>query len=109
MTTHPIHKTLYHIQYNFFTIFIIINYVSYIALAVGIQIVSPHYLDYLDYFVKIYIGLFLFVRFNPFNKIVFNDLDRRIAFSAGIFLLMTTFINTLVQKYTKLALSAIDL
>ena len=109
MATHPIHKTLYHIQYNFFTIFIIINYVSYIALAIGIQLVSPDYLSYLQYFVKIYVGLFLFIRFNPFNKIKFNDLDRRIAFSAGIFLLITTIINTLVQKYAKIVLDALDM
>uniref|UniRef100_A0A6C0BBA7 Uncharacterized protein n=1 Tax=viral metagenome TaxID=1070528 RepID=A0A6C0BBA7_9ZZZZ len=106
---HYIHKALYHIQNNAFTLFIILSYISYIGLAIGIQIVSPDSLNKLDYYAKIYVSLFLLYRFNVFNKIKFNDLDRKIAFSAGIFLITTTIINDIIQKYAKVLLNFIDL
>jgi hypothetical protein len=90
-------------------LFIIISYISYIGIAVGVQLVSPESLDNLDYYVKMYVSLFLLFRFNPFQKIKFNELDRKIAFSAGIFLVTTTVINTVVQKYAGALIGLIDL
>jgi len=107
--TKHIHKALYNFQSHILTLFVILTYVSYIGLAVGIQVVSPHNLDTLDYYAKVYVCLFLLYRFNPFRTIEFNELDRKIAFSAGVFLLSTTFINDVIQKYTKIVLTAIDL
>jgi hypothetical protein len=104
-----IHHTLYNVQSHFFNLFIILTYVSYIGIAIGIQIISPHNLHTLDYYVKIYVCLFLLYRFNPFRKIEFNELDRKMAFSAGVFLLSTTFINEFIQRYTQLALNIINL
>ena len=104
-----IHKALYNVQSNALTVFVILTYVSYIGLAIGIQILSPENIDALDYYAKVYVCLFLLYRFNPFRKIEFNELDRKIAFSAGVFLLATTFINDVIQKYTKIGLSALDL
>jgi hypothetical protein len=43
--------------------------------------------------------LFLIIRFNPFRKVQFTELDGRIAFSAGVFLLATTAIDTVVKTY----------
>jgi len=96
-----INKALYYLQNHAFTLFIIFSYLSYIGLAVGIQIISPDNLYQLDYYAKIYVSLFLLYRFNPFNKIKFNNLDRKIAFSAGIFLITTTIIDDIVKKYLK--------
>lgn len=104
-----INRAFYHVQNHAFSIFIIISYISYISLAIGIKIVSPDDLETLDYFAKIYVSLFLLYRFNPFNKIVFNELDRKIAFSAGVFLMTTTVINELVQHYAKVLVNLIDL
>ena len=109
MITHHIKHALYHIQSNLFNIFILTNYLSYIALAIGIKIISPDSLNTLDYYTKIYVSLFLLFRFNPFRKIEFNELDRKIAFSAGIFLITTTVINDIVQKYARTALTLLDL
>ena len=106
---HHIKHTLYTAQSRLFNIFIIISYISYIALAVGIEVISPKNLDTLDYYVKIYICLFLLFRFNPFRKIKFNELDRKIAFSAGLFLLSTTVINVVMQKYSKILIPLLDL
>lgn len=104
-----IHKALYSVQSHALTLFVILTYVSYIGIAIGIQILSPENIDTLDYYAKVYVCLFLLYRFNPFRTIEFNELDRKIAFSAGVFLLATTFINDVIQKYTKIGLSALDL
>jgi len=56
------------------------------------------YYHTIDYYVKIYICLFLLVRFNPFQTIKFNELDRQIAFSAGLVILTTTLLNTYLMK-----------
>ena len=104
-----IHKSLYNFQSHLFTMFIIISYISYIGIAVGIKILSPDSLSKLDYYTQIYVCLFLLYRFNPFRKIQFNELDRKIAFSAGVFLLSTTFINSFIKKYLSIILSFLDL
>ena len=107
--TKHIHTVLYSLQTHIFTIFIVLTYLSYIGIAIGVQILSPDSIDTLDYYTKIYVCLFLLYRFNPFRKIKFNELDRKIAFSAGVFLLSTTFINTFLEKYIKVIMNAIDL
>jgi len=43
--------------------------------------------------------MFLIVRFNPFTRVRFNELDGKIAFSAGVFLLTTTAINSFLEMY----------
>ena len=46
-----------------------------------------------------YVSLFLLYRFNVFRKITFTDLDRKIAFSAGVFLFATTALNQTLTAY----------
>ena len=82
-----------------YDISIYITWALYIAIALGLSTNAPEYLDYLQSFVKIYISLFLIYRFNPFRKVTFTELDSKIAFSAGLILLATTAINTVLQKY----------
>jgi hypothetical protein len=65
----------------------------------GLSTNAPQYLDDLQYYVKMYVSLFLIIRFNPFRKVQFTELDGRIAFSAGVFLLATTAIDTVVKTY----------
>jgi hypothetical protein len=90
---------LYKIQNFWFNIFIFISYLTYILFAIGFFTTAPQYLNKLDYYVKIYVSLFLLWRFNPFRKIQFTELDRKISFSAGIFLLTTTTINEIIIRY----------
>jgi len=54
---------------------------------------QPKYLDKIDYYLKLYICLSLIWRFNYFRKASFNNLDRKIAFNAGLLLLSSTFLN----------------
>jgi hypothetical protein len=82
-----------------FTIFVVISYVSYILFAFGISTNTQKYLNDLDYYVKIYVSLFLIWRFNMFRKINFNEFDKRIAFTSGIFIFTTTALNQILINY----------
>ena len=93
------YQTYKYQEYGFNT-FIIISYTIYILTALGIASISPKYIDTLDFWVKIYISLFLLIRFNGFvGKIKFTELDRKIVFSSGLFLLTTIGVNQLLQNY----------
>jgi len=85
---------LYKIQNIGFNIFIIVSYTLFITANLGLWLNAPKYLEVLDNFVSIYICLFLLYRFNPFTKIgEFTELDRKITFTAGVFLFTTKVIN----------------
>ena len=54
---------------------------------------------FISYYVRIYICLFLIWRFNPLREhYEFTDLDRKIAFSAGLFILSTTALNKYIES-----------
>jgi hypothetical protein len=81
-------------QERFFTIFIYISYALIFISFFGLSHSAPKYLETLDYYVRIYICLFLIWRFNPLRNIEkFTSLDRKIAFSAGLFIITTTALN----------------
>ena len=69
-----------------------------VATYIGFGITTPLWMNTFDYYLKICIGLFLVYRFNSFRTIVFEELDRRVAFSAGMFLITTTIINKLLTS-----------
>ena len=55
----------------------------------------------MDYYVKIYVCLFLMWRFNPLRThYEFTRLDAKIAFSAGLFILTTTALNKYINTIT---------
>jgi cytochrome c biogenesis protein CcdA len=87
-------RSLHKFQENFFNLFITISWILIIISALGFSQFAPSFLDGLDYYVRIYICLFLIWRFHPFRShYEFTDLDRKIAFSAGLFILTTTVLN----------------
>jgi drug/metabolite transporter (DMT)-like permease len=73
------------------------SYIIYFLLFIsffGLSYSAPKYLEYLNYYVQIYIGLFLLWRFHPFRKkYKFTELDRKIAFSGGLFIFTITVLN----------------
>jgi hypothetical protein len=90
---------LHEAQSNFFNIFIYITYALLFISALGISQTAPKYLDTMDYYIRIYICLFLMWRFNPLReKYEFTELDRKIAFSAGAFILTTTALNQYLEQ-----------
>lgn len=94
-----ISKSAENIQNYIFSAVVAISYILYFAIAFGLSVKAPKYLETLQYWAKLYIGIFLVIRFNMFRKIQFTDLDRKIAFSAGIFILTTTFVNQIITYY----------
>jgi hypothetical protein len=87
-------EKLYYIQNIFFNFFTTFSYLLLIISLLGISQTAREYLVKLSYYIRIYICLFLIWRFNPFRtNYEFTDLDRKIAFSAGVFILSTTALN----------------
>ena len=98
MSSHKLHK----IQENIFDFTFLIIYILYFAIALGLSATAPKYLSFLDYYVKIYVSLFLIWRFNPFRHVKFTSFDKKIVFNAGIFVLFaTTSINEILINYVK--------
>jgi hypothetical protein len=92
-------KKIYDVQNRGFDIFIFISWMLYFAVLLGVSVNAPSYLDNVDYYAKIYVSLFLLYRFNVFRKVTFTELDRKIAFSAGMFLFATTAVNQVLTQY----------
>ncbi len=94
---------LHKVQYNFFNLFIYVSYGLIFLSALGVSEMAPKYLDIMDYYIRIYICLFLIWRFNPLREnYEFTKLDRKIAFSAGLFILTTTALNQYLEKVKEL-------
>ena len=93
-------------QETVFNIFIAISWVLLILTFTGIFNEYPHVFDKIAFYMKIYICLFLIWRFNPIRhylfhkKIIFTELDRKIAFSAGLIILSTTVIKEYLVRIT---------
>lgn len=94
-------KTLLKNQEALFDFYIYISYLLIILSVLGLSVLNPSYINDLNMYVRIYICLYLIWRFNPFRtKCDFSDLDRKIAYSAGIFILTTTFLNNYIVDIT---------
>jgi hypothetical protein len=90
---------LHKLQEILFNIFIFVTYFLIIVSSFGISDSAQKYLKLLDYYVRIYVCLFLIWRFNPFRSYYeFTNLDRKIAFSAGLLILTTTALNQYLNE-----------
>jgi len=90
---------LYEFQEKVFDYVTVFTYILYIVIAFGLSTTVPKYLDDLLFYTKMYISLFLIYRFNPFTISKFTPLDAKIAYNAGIFLLFTTALNSVLLHY----------
>lgn len=72
---------------------IYIWFILYILSVFGLYNKAPEYLLDLDFYLKLYIGIFLVLRFNPFVKSKLEDFDKKIIFASGTFILFTTLIT----------------
>lgn len=89
-------------------IFIYGLYISYLLFFIaftGFFTISPQYLTTLEMVMKYYVCGFLLLRFNPWvSKKIRNtaknaEFDRRVAFSAGVFLLFSTAFTDIAEYY----------
>lgn len=77
-----------------FDILIVFSYILLIISSLGISATAPKLLETLDYYIRVYICLFLIWRFQPFRITnTFTNLDRKIAFNAGMLILTTSIIT----------------
>lgn len=80
------------------------SYILYFLVLLGITTFAPIYLSKLKIFLKVYIALLLIYFYNPitYKQKQFTDFDRKLVFSAGIFLLLsTTFLRGLEEYIRK--------
>jgi hypothetical protein len=76
-------------QDRLFDLTIFFSYVLYFIIYAGLISKAPEYLYVLQTFVKLYVSLYLIFKFNFLTNYPFNQLDKKIAFNAGFFLLTT--------------------
>jgi hypothetical protein len=77
-----------------------LSFALMIISSLGVSAYAPAYSQELKNLISLYVSLVLLWRFNPLRpKVEFSSLDRKIAFSAGAFIMTTTFLN----KYIELA------
>jgi hypothetical protein len=80
----------------------LIVHVVYLAVLVGLVDTAPEYIDKLESYIKVYVALFLVLRFNKYTGTsTFTPLDRKIVFSAGLIVLSTSALNWLVDSHKK--------
>lgn len=92
---------LYKIQDVLLTGFIIFSYASLVLYALGRPLLSPHTMQLINEYVQVYLVIFLLLRFHPFRhhlRVPFTELDRKVVFSAALFLLSTSILNRYVSN-----------
>lgn len=95
-------NSTYKTQYNMFNIAIIMVYILIVASIFGLSSSAPAYLYTLNTIIHVYIGIFLLYRFHPFKETyTFSELDRKVAYSAGIFITMSTILGATLNRYIK--------
>ena len=77
------------------------SYLLYFIAFFRVATVDPSYIQVLEAIMKTYVALFLVLRFNPLVRERPTKLDRQIAYSAGLFLLVTTSFGLVAQTYLK--------
>jgi hypothetical protein len=103
-----IKKKLHIFQERAFNIVFIILYLLMVISALGFSNDAQKYIEQLDYYIKIYVCLFLIWRFNPLRKYYeFTNLDAKIAFTAGFFILTTTALNEYITNIKNTATNTV--
>ena len=77
-----------------------ISAILYVAVLFGSFHFAPEYLIYITSIIKIYIALMLIYRFNPLTKKTsLSSDDKKMVFSSGVYLLLTTTIGDYLVTY----------
>ena len=101
-------KLIYNLEYYFIRYFFYLVQFTFILFMVGIlQEKSVHLLEF-NFIVKALLGLFLMYRFNRYRtvKITFTELDRKVIYSSGLYIIVLSFAD-LLDKYTNIIRSHI--
>ena len=71
----------------------------YIVAFLGIYYVNPEYSKYLSIFIRLFISIFLLIRFNPFSKVIINTNDSILISASAFFLLINTGVTEYLYNY----------
>jgi magnesium-transporting ATPase (P-type) len=93
-------KKLYNFELKFLTGLKIVNYSYLLLFIIGIFQTKPTFLLVFNTVFKIILALFLIYRFNNYRKqpIQFTELDRKICYSTGIFIILISFIDIITYN-----------
>ena len=98
---------MYSLQYKLFTMFLVLLYAFAFLSALGVYPNAHKYVETMDYYMRIYICLFLIWRFNPFSTHKFDELDKKIAFIAGVIILTTTALNQYLAEFRSFLIGSV--
>jgi len=84
-----------------FDVTVIVVHVAYLALVFGLVEKQPEILENIDFWLKVFMAVFLIMRFNPFTSIKFTEFDRKVVFATGVFLFTVTIVNNYLQTYVE--------
>jgi hypothetical protein len=91
------------LQEFMFDLFIMFSWGILVLIILGVFHGKPAYFHYIEAFVKIYIGIFLMIRYNPFKirwmNFKFSELDRKIIFSAGLIILSSSLFKEYLEIF----------
>ena len=86
--------------YKVFDYYILFSYVIYIAVLLGVFTAVPQYITIMNSFIKVVIAFVLLYKFNPFQQnYTLTKFDKKIVFSSGVYLLLTTVIGEYLVEY----------
>jgi len=81
---------------------LLVTYVLYFLTFFRLWDSAPKYLSLFDYFFQLFVGLVLVYFFNPITRHRYGKIHKRIAFSAGIFLLTSTTLSAFMTNIKQL-------
>jgi len=101
-------KAIYNFEYKFITFCSYVTKLTVFLFMIGFFQQKPTSYVKLNIFIKTLISVFLIYRFNKYrtSKIVFTELDRKVVYFAGVYILTLTFID-LYEHYMELLRSHI--
>jgi hypothetical protein len=93
-------KKVYKSELTFLSFINFINIVSVTLFLIGFFQTKPVLILQFNVFFKLLLAVYLIYRFNDFRKqpIRFTELDRKICFSTGVFIILITFMDILTYN-----------
>jgi ABC-type multidrug transport system fused ATPase/permease subunit len=93
-------KNFYNFETNFLHYFGWVSKITVVLFLIGFFQQKPTLFISFNFIVKIGLALFLIYRFNNYRKyeITFTDLDRKVCYSAGLYILFISFAD-LINSY----------
>jgi len=76
----------------------ILFWILYVVTILGLWNSAPHYLEKADDIFKIFVGVVLMYLCNPWHERMISGHHKKIIFEAGIMLLLSSSIKSLLQK-----------